>query len=443
MRPVPVLLASVLAALALALAGCASQPGGAAPSVPPYPAARFAVISDPHVYDASMSEPGPAWDKYLGASAALYVESAQILGAALEGAAAEKPAFIIVCGDLTKDGELASHRLAAKLFTAASTQGIPVFVVPGNHDILNPGSFRYIGGRTEKVDSVTPEQFVEIYGAFGYDGALMRDPSSLSYVAEPVRGLWLLAIDSCRYRENRERQVSGGRLGSATRGWIASVLAQARSHEIRVIAFLHHPVMEHFRGEKSWIPTDVIDDYDAIGGMLAAGGVQVVFSGHGHSQNITRRSFLRWGARDALYDVETGAACSWPNPWRIVDIDTSAMKIESRFVTSIPDHPLDFPRYSRERLRSGAILILEKRLARALVYGRSAKLLAAQAADVAMAYMKGDEKMARQGFDLAGLDPWAMLVAEAASQPMRDMQANLPPADNNVTLVLGTEAGVR
>lgn len=444
MRPLPVLLASVLAATALLLAGCVSRPAGRALPAPPYPAVRFAVITDPHVYDTAVSEPGPAWDRHLGTSAELFVESAQILSAALDGAAAGKPAFIIVCGDLTKDGELASHHRAAKLLATASAAGIPVFVVPGNHDVLNPGSSRYIGSRKERVDSVTPEQFAEIYGAFGYGQALMRDPGSLSYVVEPSAGLWLLGIDSCRYRENRERMVSGGRLPGATREWISGVLAQARSRGVRVIAFIHHPVMEHFRGEKSWIPNDVIDDYDAVGGMLADGGVQVVFSGHGHVQDVTRRTFLRPGGSDVLYDVETGAACSWPNPWRLVELDAGgSMRIESRFVTSIPDHPLDFTDYSRSRFRAGVILVITKELARLLVTGQSAAILASQAVDAAMEHVKGDEKVLRKGFDLAGLDPWAMLIAEAASPLLRDIQTDLPPADNDVTLALGAGPAVR
>ena len=262
--------------------------------------------------------------------------------------------------------------------------------------------------------------------------------ASLSYVAEPAPGVWLLALDSCRYRENRTRMVSGGRLSAETRSWTAGVLAEARTRGVKVIPFLHHGIMEHFRGQKSWMPNDVIDDYDAVAGMLAAGGVEVVFTGHGHSQDITRRTFPRWGRSDVIYDVETGSTLTYPDPWRLVDIDPAGeMKIESRFVTSIPDHPADFPVYARERLKEEAIEIATVELRRALVSGRSAELLAAQAADAALGFSRGDEQEVRRGFDLSGLGPWAALIAEAATQPLHDIQTDLPPADNDVTLHLG------
>ena len=429
---------AAVALAVLALASCASrQAPGAAEQPAPFPAARFAVLSDPHVYDTSLSEPGPAFDRHLRKGEKLLAESGQILETALTAISEEKPAFLLVCGDLTKDGERASHLLAARLLTAVAEAGTPVFVVPGNHDILNPTAFRYVENRVERVDSVTPGEFAEIYGRFGYDTALMRDPDSLSYVAEPVPGLWLLALDSCRYNENRLSIVSGGMLSAETRAWAAGVLGEARARGMRVIAFLHHGIMEHFRGQKSWMPNDVIDDYDAVAGLLAAGGVEVAFTGHGHSQDSTRRTFPRWGRSDVIYDVETGATVSYPDPWRLVEVDPAGgMKIESRFVTSIPEHPVDFPGYAMERLREGAIEMASVELRHALVSERSAGILAAQIADVATVYFRGDERVVRRGFDLSGLGPWAVFIAEALSQPLRDVQTDLPPADNDVTLQL-------
>ena len=71
--------------------------------------------------------------------------------------------------------------------------GKKVFVVPGNHDVRNGKSVRFQGDRTDPVPSVTADAFGKIYGDFGYQGAIERDQDSLSYLAEPVPGLWLLA----------------------------------------------------------------------------------------------------------------------------------------------------------------------------------------------------------------------------------------------------------
>jgi hypothetical protein len=265
----------------------------------------------------------------------------------------------------------------------------------------------------------------------------MRDPASLSYVAEPLPGLWLLALDSCRYRENGTRMVSGGKLGRETRAWMAKVLGEARSRGATVVAFLHHGIMEHTRGEGGWIRSSVIDDYDAVGSELAAGGVMVVFSGHGHSQDVTRRTYPRWRRNDVIYDVETGSTCVFPNAWRLVDLGSDGgMKIESRFVSAIPGRTEDFPAWSRQRLRDGLIDTVSAQLARALVGAASVRRLAPQAADTAIDFMRGDERVSRKGFDMQGLGPWAALAATLMSRTLRDLQTDLPPADNDLVVSL-------
>jgi len=74
--------------------------------------------------------------------------------------------------------------------------------VPGNHDIQNAGAASYSGDATTPVPSIAPADFSTIYQDFGLGDAISRDPDSLSYVAELVPGLWLLALDSCIYGPN-------------------------------------------------------------------------------------------------------------------------------------------------------------------------------------------------------------------------------------------------
>lgn len=109
--------------------------------------------------------------------------------------------FVLVPGDLTKDGEKICHEKFAEIFRRLTDNGIPVYVIPGNHDINNPHAVRFIGDKTEPVETVTPEEFALIHSDFGYADALYRHKSSLSYVAEPVEGVWLFAIDSSKYRK--------------------------------------------------------------------------------------------------------------------------------------------------------------------------------------------------------------------------------------------------
>ena len=403
---------------------------------------RFAVLSDPHVFDTTTSDPGPAFDAHLVKGPTLLAESGRILEAALSAIAAEKPAFLLVCGDLSSEGELASHRLAARELDRIRRAGVPVFVVPGNHDVRNPQASRYSGDATEPVASVTPAEFSAIYGPFGYDAAIRRDPDSLSYVAEPVPGLWLLALDSCQYGASRGVEaahrgipVSRGRLRPSTMRWARLVLSDANRHAVHVIAMLHHGIVEQFRGERTWLPDYVIDGSDAVSRLLAGGGVAAVFTGHTHSQDVTRRVFPDGRV---ISDVQTGSTVSWPNPWRIVEIDAGGrMAIRSGFVTSIDGFDGDFPEYSRERLRRWLQAGLRSAMKRVGATEGTADALAPQAASAGLSFFHGDEPGTARNFDTTGLDLGGDIFAAMANGAFRDFQTDLPPADNDVTLELG------
>jgi Icc-related predicted phosphoesterase len=70
--------------------------------------------------------------------------------AMLELAEQDKPAFVIVLGDFVARAELIRHKLFA-LEMAEHVRNVPIFLVPGNHDISMDGIFRL-------------EDFEKIYG---------------------------------------------------------------------------------------------------------------------------------------------------------------------------------------------------------------------------------------------------------------------------------------
>jgi 3',5'-cyclic AMP phosphodiesterase CpdA len=169
-----------------------------------FPETSFTVFSDPHIYDPGLGTTGAAFESYIANDRKLLRESPEILDATINAISGLNSQFVLVCGDLTKDGELASHLLAVQYLAKLESQGKKIYVVPGNHDIRNGHSFRYTGDTRERVPNITAEQFAEIYAEYGFKEAIQKDSDSLSYVAEPEDGLWLLALDSCNYKENIE-----------------------------------------------------------------------------------------------------------------------------------------------------------------------------------------------------------------------------------------------
>jgi 3',5'-cyclic AMP phosphodiesterase CpdA len=426
--------AAVLALAAL-LAGCAtSGPGaGSYPAPVGYPAVRFAVIADPHLFDAAASTPGPAFDQATGSDMKLHAESREILAEAIAAIAAERPDFLLVCGDLTRDGERSAHELAAAMLGELDDAGVPVLVVPGNHDVRNPAAARFAGERVEPAASVAPEEFAAIYAGLGYAEGLERDPASLSYVAEPVPGLRVLALDACRYRGEPGSPRTDGRLSRATRAWAARVLARARVDGVATIVFLHHAVVPHFTGMERWLDPYLLDGHDAAARFLASAGVRLAFTGHGHAQDVVRGA-TREGP---IWDVETGSLVSWPNPWRLVEIGPGgAVRISSRRVTVIPSLGSTFASYAELRVVEGlwdeALAVLDRRG----VHGEPAFAIARRAVAAGSAFYAGDEPGPAAPVDRSVLSPWSCL-AEAVVRGFLDaISTDLEPADNDLTLTV-------
>lgn len=426
--------AAMLGCCALLL-GCASAGAGRGergptPRVPPV---RFAVIADPHLFDVSTSDAGPAFDRGLAGSARLHAESRPILERALADIAAERPAFLLVCGDLTRDGERSAHELAAAMLGAFEASGVPVLVVPGNHDIANPEAARFVGESVERVPGVSPEEFAAIHADLGYADALERDAASLSYVAKPVPGLRVLALDGCWYRGGPASPRIDGSLSAQTLAWASRALDRAREEGDAAIVMIHHAVAPHFDRMEARLDVTLIEDHRAVARLLAGAGSRLVFTGHGHAQDVVRCDT----ADGPIWDVETGSLVSWPNPWRLVEVGADGVvNIRSRRVTAIGSDGAGIEALARTRLdremRDTALAMLRRRGVR----GEAAFAIARRAVEAGAAFFAGDEPGPAAPVDRSALGSWAR-VAERAVRPLLDaLGTDLPPADNDVALPL-------
>src|SRR4030066_1513165 len=163
---------AICALVVISLAACSAGPefkfkyesdaalGTLLEAAPAYPAASFIVFSDPHIYDPNLGTEGQAFEDYLADDRKLLRESAEIMEAAVAAIEDEKASLVLVPGDLTKDGERVSHELAVGYLSQLEASGKQVYVVPGNHDVKNGHSFKYVGDKTERVPNITSVEFV-------------------------------------------------------------------------------------------------------------------------------------------------------------------------------------------------------------------------------------------------------------------------------------------
>ncbi|MCL2326738.1 MAG: metallophosphoesterase [Proteobacteria bacterium] len=400
-----------------------------------YPDTRFAVISDLHIYDPSLGSTGTAFEKELYSDTKLLLESEALLDFAIHELLQSDIQFVLVPGDLTKDGERVNHEIVSAKLQKLVDAGIKVFVVPGNHDVNNPDASRFMGDEKQPVDSISADQFAQFYQNMGYRDAISRDSHSLSYVAQPVDGLWLVAIDSCRYSENvpGKSAIVGGGIRQESADWLAGVLEQAAEKNIAVIAMMHHGMMEHWNGQAKLHPDYIVSDYRHVGKFLASYHVRLGFTGHYHAQDIARAEF----DGNVLYDIETGSLVTAPCPIRYCSIEQGVLTVRTDTIVEKLHPGTDFSEKSRlfvkETVKREAIATLKKHR----VLDQDADHIANVVGDAFVAHYHGDEDASlRPSFDTSQLSLWGKIVYRTQKYVLDGLWHNSPPADNHVVIDL-------
>ena len=274
----------------------------------------FFIATDPHHLSKNTYDDGKAFDWFLNSGdGKLLHYTDEIIDAFTFDIENSRPDILIIPGDLTCNGERESHLEMADKLKAIKDLGVHVFVIPGNHDIENPWARNYYGDEMIKIESISDEEFVEIYEPYGYKDAISRDNYSLSYLAAPAEDVWLLMLDSAKYKRNKVRTAPemGGEIPAKTFDWIRECANLAKENNAQIIAVMHHSLMDHNEvvNENYTIENsqDVID-------LLLSCDIQIVLSGHIHLQDI--KYYERDNKR--VYDIATSCLVAYPNQYGVL-----------------------------------------------------------------------------------------------------------------------------
>ncbi len=399
-----------------------------------YPDVHFVTLSDPHYYLPSLGIEGPSFERYLIADRKLLKESAIINHEMIKKVIQKRPTFVIISGDLTKDGEKINHYKFARELTAFHRAGIKVYVIPGNHDIKNGNAVQYSKNGVTPVENITPEEFVQIYEKMGYRNALARDPNSLSYLARPARGLLLLALDSCKYEENpgRGAPVTGGRIKPETLLWIQEVLTKPEYASSGVIATMHHGLLDHFPQYDTIMADYMVDNANEVADLLASLQVSLVFTGHFHASDI---SMKRYSSGTTIYDIETGSTITYPDTMRNLTIKNQELVIKTEKLKAIPglknlqisSHAnvvQSIHAMTREYMRSFPISETEM------------KAFEDFATNAYLTHLEGDEKEPMPLLDSSSFGWTAKLLLWWKGPEVEVFYRDLPPKDRNLSISL-------
>lgn len=244
-------------------------------------------------------------------------KSAALLDAAIEKVKASNADVLLVTGDLTNNGSKTSHQYVAGKLAEVKAEGIPVYVIPGEHDVRE-------GGTTTAVSKAV---FEDLYKNFGYSEA-QQDPNSASYVADLGSGFKVVMSDS----------VAADGQGQMPQ-WVVDKAKAEIANGNTVFAASHHPAvtrgsvdrtfidllhtlagLEIDLGGKTKLYTNdpdqaaaslgLLDDTYIIAGnganpaALADAGVKFLFTGHAGQLSISGFTTNN-GAQ--MYDVMSGS----------------------------------------------------------------------------------------------------------------------------------------
>lgn len=376
------------------MSGCASSPKTYTPK-PEGSHLKIWVASDLHYLDPSLTKPGPLFDQtYKNADGKQTQDIQVITDALIDKALKEKPDALILSGDLSFNGEKASHEGLAKKLEVLRKAGVPVLVIPGNHDINNFYAYRYDKDRIQPTDQVSPGSFEKIYAHDGYEGALSRDPSSLSYIFELSKDLRIIMLDSCIYENNSRLNpsASGGRIRPSTLEWLEEQLKEAEKEGVNCLSVSHHNLLVH---NQDFFSSFTIENSHALVELYTQYKVPMNLSGHMHIQHMEYAELKGF----QLVDIATGALSVRGNALGIIDYQahkTLSYERQSLDVSSYAkasgltqESLLNFPEYSRQFFYDLSYQRSYKSLLEKQVPPADASAMASVLTELNMAYFEG------------------------------------------------------
>ncbi len=287
----------------------------------------FYLVTDTHYFEPSLGASGAAFNEYMKREQYFMAESSDIVKKVFADMAADKSVdTVIIPGDLSKNGEIESHKSFIKELDKLKASGKKIFVITAGHD-YNGHSRAFVNDEQIEVEGTPFEQLYDLYYDFGFSQALAVDKRTLSYVAEVAQGVRMLAINCDS--EGRKK----GTIDDEMYEWMQAQLDDANKANCSVFAICHYPVIP---------PVPVFDlvgdarlrDWRKVAAFLADNGVELVLTGHMHIQSINE--FVSEKG-NKLIDVCTSCATGSPAKYRKISIEDSVMKVESLDISYVGD----------------------------------------------------------------------------------------------------------
>lgn len=317
---------------------------------------RIAVASDLHYQSAETTDYGAAFEKFVKeGDGKVNAYLPQLLDALIDQLIAQKPDACLLTGDITINGERINHLELAGKLKRLNDAGIQTLVIPGNHDINNYRGRLYFGDEEIETESVSLEEFTEIYKEFGWDQAISRDEGSFSYVYPLRRDVWLMLLDTAQYDP---LNIVDGAVGQETLRWMEENLEKAREEGIQVIVSGHHNLLQESR---MFTTMCVLENSSQVTELLEAYQIPLYISGHLHLQRIQQHRSEPGAEEYGICEIVSDAISIPPCQYGMISWDESgAITYETQQVDvsswaertgQTDENLLDFDTYQKRHVR--------------------------------------------------------------------------------------------
>ena len=280
---------------------------------------KFYLVTDTHYFENKLGVEGKAYDAYMAKEQYFMKESSAIIKSTFDRIAEDKDTdIVIIPGDLTKNGELESHKSFIKELYRLKERGKKIFVITAGHDYGN--AFAFKNDQWIDVEGTPFEALTDMYKDFGHGDAIAFDDATHSYVAQITENVRMLGL-CCDSLDQPK-----GAIDDRLMNWAKEQIDKANADDCSMFAICHYPIIPSvpvfdFVGDAK------VKEWRKVASFLADNGIELVLTGHMHIQSINE-FYSENGNR--LIDVCTSCLVGSPAKYRKITVDeNSVLKIES------------------------------------------------------------------------------------------------------------------
>ena len=237
------------------------------------------------------------------ASEAVY--NMELVDALLWDAKQQGAEMLLLTGDLVNGGKPHRHEALTEKLRQAEREGLPVYVLPGNHDLAPVGQ----------------REFAAFYEEFGYAEAYSRDPGSLSYCIIRDR-VMLLMMDTAGYSVSAidlpgaaVRSSTDPFFSEETLQWAEACLQTAQERGLLVLAAGHYNLLPEISRQPG--SGYCIENGDRFTKLLRAYGVPLYLSGHMHTRGVYQE--------EGLTELLTEYLLGYPTGYSVLDLSENTL----------------------------------------------------------------------------------------------------------------------